>query len=194
MTSSSLPDSSSDAALVARMRAGDEPAFAALFGRYAKVLFDVAMRYVATRDVAQDLVQDVFCRLWEQRGDLHVRETLRVYLYASIRHAALDYLKHARIEQRVADSAPAADEYPGMSRPSALPDRQLLDEERHRLIEAAVEALPERQRMVFLLRWQHQLSYAEIGAIMGLSQKGVESARARALESLREKLRGVLDD
>ena len=194
MTSSSPLPASTDAALIARLRAGDVDAFEHIFRLYAKVLFDIAVRYVPVRDIAQDLVQDVFCRMWEQRIELHIRGTLRVYLYAAIRHAALDYLKHERVKQRVADTSPAVGEYPGMSEPSPLPDQQVLDHERHQLIETAINALPERQRMVFLLRWQHQLSYAETGSIMGLSQKGVESARARAFESLRAKLRGVFED
>jgi len=190
MTSSS--HDTDDATWVARLRAGDEQAFAHVFFAYAGLMCDVAMHYVHTRDIAQELVQDVFCRIWERRDALVVREGLRVYLFAAVRNRALNHLKHERVERRVAEEMPAASELPGMGTAPVSPDAGVIDTEQRQLIEAAIDALPERQRMVFRFRWQHNLSYDEIGTIMGLSKKGVESARARALESLQQKLRRVL--
>jgi len=193
MSLPSAPNDRIDVELVARIRAGDVVAFEYVFRRYVPLLCEIAYRYVAVRDIAQELVQDVFLRIWENRGELAIQESLRVYLYAAVRHRAVNHLKHERVERRVVDTAPAAGEHPGMGGASISAEEELLNAERRQLIEMAIEDLPERQRMVFRLRWEHHLSYAEIGSIMGLSQKGVESARARAIQSLQKKLQGVLD-
>ncbi|HXC25350.1 MAG TPA: RNA polymerase sigma-70 factor [Gemmatimonadaceae bacterium] len=181
-----------DATLVARIRAGDASAFETIFTAYVETMCEIAVHYVGVREVAQDLVQDVFFHIWQHRADLVIRESLRVYLYAAVRHRALNVLKHQRIEQRAAQIMPEDEAVAGMGTAPPTADRQLLDDERHQLIQAAIDALPPRQRMVFRLRWEQHLSYEEIGAIMGLSKKGVESARARAIDSLQKKLRGVL--
>jgi RNA polymerase sigma-70 factor (ECF subfamily) len=182
-----------DADIVTRIQAGSAEAFQAVFLEYAQVLADIAFAYVKRRSVAQELVQDVFCRLWEQRATLAIRVSLRVYLYAAVRHRALDHLKHQRVTTQASEAVYLPGEHPGMGAPLPRADELLIEQERLQLLYAAVEALPERQREVFRLRWEHHLSYAEIAEVTGLSLKGVESARARAIESLQRKLRGVWD-
>lgn len=185
-------DANLETGWVAGVRSGDPRAFEHIFVAYADSMCRVAHYYVHDREIAQELVQDVFCKVWERRHELSVREGLRAYLFGAVRNHALNYLKHARIERRTAERAPAVGEHPGIADGPASPETDVLERERRQLINDAIDALPERQRMVFRFRWQHNLSYDEIGAIMGLSKKGVESARARALESLQQKLRRVL--
>jgi len=182
-----------EAALVVRMWHGDERAFHQLFVRYAGSLCEVAVSYVHVRDVAQELVQDVFCRVWEQRNRLAIPDNVRAYLYATIRHRALDYLRHQRVVQQVTDAPFEPGEYPGLGEQAPSVDDRIVDQERHELLLRAIAELPERQRRVFELRWYHHLSYAEIAAVLEISVKGVESLRARAIESLQKKLRGVLE-
>jgi len=178
---------------VRRMWQGDERAFQQLFLRYARPLCDLAVSYVQARDVAQDLVQDVFCRIWEMRDKLAIPQNARAYLYATTRRRALDYLRHQRIVRRVEDMSFDESEYPGLgARPRDI-DAGLIDQEQYTLLVRAIAELPERQRRVFALRWYHHLSYAEIAEVLGISVKGVESLRMRAIESLQKKLRRVLD-
>jgi RNA polymerase sigma-70 factor (ECF subfamily) len=179
--------------LVVRMWQGDEQAFHRLFVRYARPLCDVAFSYVHIRDVAQELVQDVFCRVWEQRERLAMPDNVRAYLYATIRHRALDYIRHQRVVRHVTEMPFEEGEYPGLGEQSAGVDERLVDQERYDLLLRAIAELPERQRRVFELRWYHHLSYAEIADVLGITVKGVESLRARAIEALQKKLRGVLE-
>jgi RNA polymerase sigma-70 factor (ECF subfamily) len=181
-----------DRELADRVWGGDERAFRVLFERYVRVLCEVAVSYVKLREVAQELVQDVFCRVWEQRDQMVPPDNVRAYLYAATRHRALDHLRHQRVVDQVSDAPFAPGEHPGIGEPVAGADEQLLARERRELLLRAIAELPERQRRVFELRWYHHLSYAEIGAVLDISAKGVESLRARAIEALQKKLRGVL--
>ena len=179
-------------ALFARVARGDEGAFHELFTQYSRVLCEVAFAYVHDREVAQELVQDVFCRVWEQRDRLVIRENVRVYLYSAVRHRALDHLKHERIAHRTEETSFTTGDYPAMSVPPPRQDEGLIEQERREIIGQAIADLPERQRRVFELRWYHHLSYAEIADVLGMTVRGVESARARAIESLQMRLQRVL--
>jgi len=175
--------------LFARISRGDVSAFEGLFNRYSRALCGFAYSYVRRRDIAQEIVQDVFCRVWTQREALTVRTSMRVYLYAAVRNRALDYLVRRRLEQSVEHRSDTQAYHSSISGP--VVDEQMVEDERRALLVAAIAELPERQRAVFELRWQHHLPYAEIARVLGMTVKGVESARARAIESLQHRLQGV---
>ncbi len=176
----------SDAQLIDRVRRGDAAAFDSLVRTYAAALCAFARHYVHAQDVAEELVQDLFCRLWERRQILHIQRNVRTYLYAAVRNLALAQLRHARVERRAFVDA----EDPDITR--TVPDAQArrpdeeaeLDELRHG-IEHAIAQLPERCRLVYLLRWKHHLSYTEIAAVMDISVKAVEMHHARGAKVLR---------
>ena len=91
-----LPLSPLELDWVARIRAGDGAAFEAMFRQYYEPLLRFALTYLPVRESAEDLVQDVFYRIWEHRERWAVRTTLAAYLYAAVRHRALDSLsEHA---------------------------------------------------------------------------------------------------
>src|SRR5256886_14340151 len=112
-------------------------------------------RYVHSREVAQELVHDVFATLWEERARLRVGK-LKSYLYAAVRNSAVSPLRHERVERRWREQAPAI----------AAP----LDEnEGERRLEAAdLQAVggrglsrpPQRRRLALGVRWRRQMSYA----------------------------------
>jgi len=106
-----------------------------------------------------------------------------------VRHRALDHRRHEAIEGRMRERTHREGPVPGMGQ--APPGSEQLCEvnELEAAVRAAVERLPERCRMVFTLRWQHQLSYAEIAETLGIATKTVETQMNRALKALREPLR-----
>src|SRR2546429_8919136 len=83
----------------ARIRAGDAAAFERAFRTYHPALCKFAFRYVHSRDVAQELVHDVFATLWEERGRLSV-DRLKSYLYAAVRNLAISHLRHELVARR----------------------------------------------------------------------------------------------
>jgi RNA polymerase sigma-19 factor, ECF subfamily len=173
-----------DASWMERMRAGDEAAFEALFREHYHGLALFAARLVSSDAVAEELVQDVLLRMWQQRDRLVITESVSAYLYGAVRNQALAYLRHEKVVRRW-KSHPADLGQTGQA-PQA--DEAARGAELARAIERAVAALPPRTREAYLLRRQHHLSYGEIAQIMGTATKTVEIQIGAALKVLRAKL------
>ncbi len=185
------PDTSRDdveRVWIAGIAAGDEAAFDALFAAYYAPLCDFVYSYVRSHATAEELVQTVFLRLWEKHATWGAVASVRAYLFAACRNQALDHLKHEQIVQRTAEQAVATDPLPGFGSRPADADEAVQNAELADAIHRAVEALPERCRLVVLLRWQHSLTNVEIARVLGISVKGVEGHVARAMAALRQRL------
>lgn len=179
---------------VAQIRDGDHAAFELLFAAYYEPLYYFVYPYVRSRDVAEEVAQEVFCRLWERRASLQPRdasggaESLRAFLYRSARNAAVSWLRHQRVEQRLYTQAPSDAEPPGMGTRGAPVDAGVQSEELRLALRRAIASLPDPYRQVLTLRSQHHLSYAEIATVLEIPLKTVESRVTRAFRALRERL------
>jgi RNA polymerase sigma-70 factor (ECF subfamily) len=182
------PTGDSDAGVAARIRAGDEAAFEELFDLYCRPLCDFARGYVHCPDVAAEIVQDLFLRIWSHRSTWNVDQGIRPYLFMSCRNAALNHLKHEGVVTRVADRAKREHFIPALGEAPRRPDEESEASELAAAVRVAVHGLAERRRLVVILRWEHHLSHAEIAQILGISIRGVETQFARAMATLRERL------
>ena len=171
--------------LVERIRRGDAAAFRELFESCFEPLRRYAYRMLRSREEAEDVVHDVFLRVWRQRDRLEPACNLRAYLFAAARNRALDRLRRRRMEEGWSDTAAAS--VMG-ERADADADAALEIEETADAIRRAVEALPLRQRQVITLRWRRQMSYAEIAAELRIAEKTVGIHVGRALRRLRAML------
>jgi len=179
-----------EALLLERLRAGDEAAFESLFQTYYQELCTFVYHFVRSRETAEELVQTTFLRVWEMREIWKPAAGVRAYLFAASRNRALNHLNHERVAQRVVASH-RQDVDAASHGHDSEPDRAVQIAEISDLLRSAVADLPERRRSVVILRWQHQLSYAEIARALGISTKGVEAHVRRALAVLRERLGGL---
>jgi RNA polymerase sigma-70 factor, ECF subfamily len=153
---------------------------AALFREHYAGLVDFATRYVKALEVAEEVVQEVFLRVWTQREAGDPAEITRAYLYGATRNQAITLLRHDHVVHRHAATRSAEPHAP------ATPDAELEADELTRAVRAAIDHLPERSRLVFVLSRDRGLSYAEIADVLGISAKAVEANMARALKSLRK--------
>ena len=163
------------------IRAGDRAAFKALFQAHYGALCRYALRYVDSVEIAEDLVQDVFFDLWKRRAACRPEHSLKAFLYGAVRNQTLNHLRRVR---RQASEPDALGDL--LSRED--PEETMHVEELRRVAERAVSELPPRCRDVFVLSREHELSYAEIGAALGISVKTVETHMGRALQHLRDRL------
>jgi RNA polymerase sigma-70 factor (family 1) len=168
------------------------PTFRQLFDTHAEALRRYAQRIVRSRDAAEDLVQEVFFRLWRGWETVEVGPGIRAYLYVATRSRALNYLRHEDTEAHarvLAFPRGVTGEKP------ALPpegERKLEGDDITRAIEQVLASMPPRQREVAALRLRHQLSTADIAAKLGISPRTVEVHIARATKALREQLPALL--
>jgi RNA polymerase sigma-70 factor (ECF subfamily) len=172
--------------LVARIQAGDRAAFEQVFVANAQRLYDYAFRFLRSRDEAEDVVQDLFVRLWQNREQLQLHDTLTNYLYGAVRNGVSNRIRHEHVVQRFAETSASLQAETRQFSPT--PDEALEIAERQALISRAIATLPERRRMVCVLRWMQGLSYAEIAKRLGLSEKTVSNHLQLALRDVHERL------
>ena len=172
---------------VEAVRHGDEAAYEALFRTFYPELHRLALHYTGCAEAAEDLVQDVFLGVWDRRRTWAVTTTLRAYLCGAVRKRAINRWERERVRRAWADEAATAP-----PDPLADPSERLHGDALYKAVQAWIGALPERRREVFLLSRQHGLTYKEIAAVLGLSEKTVETQMGRALKFLRARLSDFL--
>jgi RNA polymerase sigma-70 factor (ECF subfamily) len=159
---------------------GDRAAFEALFRLHYRPLCAFAVGYLKDMDPAEDLVQDLFFRLWLDREKLSITTSLKAYLYTSVRNRCLNALKvggrvralNEEVDDRLQEEERSEDEHM----------------DRIARVQAAIESLPEERRKVFKLSRYEGLKYHEIAERLGISAKTVENQMGKALKTLREDL------
>ncbi|HKZ39205.1 MAG TPA: RNA polymerase sigma-70 factor [Chryseolinea sp.] len=173
--------------LMTTLQAGDITAFEMLFRTYYQPLCNYAYTFVQDRDEAEEIVQAIFLSVWEKRDKLDIHTGVRPYLYAMVRNAALNILKHEKIKQQhVALELAVAD------RSVESVTRTVLASELETRIHKALEKLPEQCRLVFKLSRFEELKYAEIAEQLNISIKTVENQMGKALKIMREQLKDYL--
>jgi RNA polymerase sigma-70 factor (ECF subfamily) len=176
---------SQDADLVSRIRRGDDDAFNTLFRRHFKELCAFVNGFVCAPDDAEEVVQTVLCRVWSARAHWHPRGGVRAYLFTACRNQALNVLQHQAIVSSGAREMQQRDIH---ADPPISVIAELDAQESGAQLQAAIAELPERRRLVVILRVQYQLSNAEIAEVLGISLKGVKMNYTRALQDLRRRL------
>ena len=186
-----MPHEESDERLMRRFQAGDARAFETLVRRHRPTLWNFLLRHVGDRARAEDLLQDTLLRAVKASGEWAERAKVTTWLFTIARNLATDEVRRA-VHRRTEPLDGARDDAPGpMDRtaaddppPDAAAEGALL---RPRL-EAALAALPEEQREVFLLREQGGLGFREIAEVTGVPENTVKSRMRYALEGLRKTL------
>jgi RNA polymerase sigma-70 factor (ECF subfamily) len=170
-----------EAELLARLRRGDDDAFAALFRVHYPSLVVNATRLLGERALAEEIVQDVMLELWRRREALALNGPLAAYLSQATRNRALNRIRQEKTA-RLAEPfvrAPAA---------VATADERTISAELQHAVDEAMASLSAAQREVFDLSRMRGLTYPEIAGVLGISVKTVEARMGRALKQLRERL------
>jgi len=181
MSSQPAPDGSDlGSDLTAPVRDGDTGAFEARYDAMVRAhyvrLTSFAYRMLGSWDAAEDAVQQVLFKIWKRKADLNFDEPLP-YFYQSVRNECLMALRQqSRHEAAGARIAQA---------PTASTSDSLEDAELHTAVARAIEALPERCRLIYTMSREQDLTYGEIARLLGLSIKTVETQMGRAFKSLR---------
>jgi len=180
-----------EASLLGRVQEGDDAAFTELLERYRALLLNFVYRLLGgDAATAEDVAQEAFVRAYQHAGEYRPDQgSVRTWLFALARHRAIDEVRRRRRHPTASLEAaptPAAPPHQGVAEQSTA--REVGTE-----IAAAVAALPEDQRTTVILTEYHGLSHAEVAAVLGSSEKSVESRLYRARQTLREKLRHLME-
>ena len=176
-----MPDSTDPTNWTQKLRDNPAEAIDQLFREHYRFLCLAVYRIIPDRDTAEDLVQDVFVELWRKHRQLTVQQSMRAYLKRSAVNKALNYIRDRKIHLVDTPLNPI----PALQPPVV---QQLAAEELQQYIDAAIDRLPERCRLVFVLSRFEEMSYKEISDKLGISVKTVENQVSKALRLLRDQL------
>ena len=159
-----------------------------LYKEHLPRLLQYARRYVPDA-VADDLVQDVFFRLWQGNRtffDIADDGIQQMYLYRSVRNACKDWLKHKIAVSNHISETLYLSRFETMDEEAVEPE---LFEERLKNVQREAEKLPERCREIFFMRYRKMLKSRDIARYFGISQRTVEAQLYKALQLLRKTLK-----
>ena len=174
-----------DAALMSRLRAGDREALAELVRRHQHRVLDVALRFCGDRELAEDIGQEVFLRVWRSAARYRPTAQFRTWLYRIVVNLCLDERKRRRpVAEDVADRPDQASSEPVAMAASA---------EIAASVRRAVAQLPERQQVALILHRFADLPQRAIAEATGWSESAVESLLVRAYANLRDALQEFME-
>lgn len=180
----------SDQDLIARVCRGEEVALGAIYDRYQRLIFTIALRITSDRAVAEEVVQDVFHAVWRSAGGFHPGASLAAWLVGIARHRAIDATRarvvRARARELLLAEHEAAPE-PGAGDPMA--DDLVLRE----TVRAALDGLLPSQRQVLDLIYYGGLTYEETASRVGVPLGTVKSRARQGLLKLRQELSVALE-
>ncbi len=176
-----------DKALFERIQQNDQKAYEQVFRTYYKMLCNYAMRYVSESEVAEEIVQELFCIIWEKRQQIELQSSLKSYLFGATYNNCLRYLKHQKVKY-----AHQKETIAGWQGTEPIQQQDFLEFELQQKIADGLHRLPEQCRKIFQLSRFEGLKYKEIAEKAGISVKTVEAQMSKALRILREELQDYL--
>jgi RNA polymerase sigma-70 factor (family 1) len=175
-------DESIEKALLARLAAGDEDAFAAVFNHYQDPVGRFILKFVKVPQMAEDLSQEVFLKIWQQRGRLRDLQSFRAFLFIVARNHTINTLQKASQSEAAIDAITRE----GLSaRVESPTDDQVLTREYQEFLTRTIDSLPPRSREVFRLCREQQLSYDEVAAQLGITRHSVKNHMVHSMKVLK---------
>ena len=169
-----------------KIKKGDKDAFNKLFLQYYDRLCQFVGYYIQDTDTVENIVQDLFFKIWINRNTWNFTPNIVSYLYKAARNYSLNYLKNSKIKDK------SLDEYSKSFNLSETPEKEFIDREFNDSVHEAINELPEQCRIIFKMNKFDGLKYAEIADIKNISVKTVETQMGRALKYLRKRLAALL--
>lgn len=178
----------SDLLVIEQIRAGDESAFDALFTAWYSKLQAYAFSVLQNEVHAEEVVQTVFCRIWEKRRQWQVHTSMKAYLYGCVYHQCMDGLRRdkqvQKYQRHVLQSSTGGQVAPASGKAEL--------KELEAKLQYALSQLPDQCRAIFQLSRFGGLKYREIAEQLGVSVKTVEAQVSKALKHLRDQLTDFL--
>lgn len=164
---------------------GTRDAFRKVFDSCYEDLCRYAFTIVKDYDVAEDIVQSMFMKLWEMRDSVDITTSIRSYLFRSVYNQCINHLEHKEVRAKH-DQSVIAEASRNQLQPGVFP------EELEENIRKAVDALPPQCRSIFIMSRYEEMKYSEIADKLGISVNTIQNQVCKALKLLREALKDQL--
>lgn len=167
-----------------KFRSGDQAAFKHIYNMFFKPLSSYCYKIVGDVELTNDLVQECFVVLWNKRQEFESVESVRYFLYTSLRNRCINQMKHKKITDSYQQQTFKEDNSIDLNNDYL---DLIIEEEARRQLKEAIDSLPESNRKVILLSLKDKQNQ-EIASILGLSVNTVRNQKQRGYDLLRKKL------
>ena len=177
--------------LINGIQKGDIAAFEELYRQYYIFLCLIAEHIVRNHSDAEEIVSDVFVKLWNIREKIEITTSIKGYLIKAVRNTSLNYLEKFMFTHKLTDSLNNSD-YELIAWDSDYPLGQLFEKEIMNILDKGISELPDGCRKIFILSRNEDLKYSDIADKLGISVNTVKTQMKIALARLRESLKDYL--
>jgi RNA polymerase sigma-70 factor (ECF subfamily) len=174
---------SKDNQIIGRIRKGDIGQFESLFRSSYVILVRYAMTIIKDHDTAEEIVQDLFVKIWQEKDKINIESSLNGYLFRSVHNRCLHYIEHKKVVERHASEMLTREEEKPENPSDILQYKEL-----QARIAAIIERLPARCGQIFCMNRFEGLKYNEIAEKLSVSVKTVEANMGKALKEFRKEL------
>jgi len=168
-----------DQELLLQLRKGDDTAFKQLYQRYCKSLYSFLQKFLKSPDLTEDIVQEVFIKVWERHEEIPALDSIRSYLFTVGRNHAFNFLKRAGIDQNAKSEILKHYSTEGHSLENVIFARDY-----NRYLQELIATLTPQSREVFRLCRHECKSYEETAALLGISRNTVKKHMVRTMRIL----------
>lgn len=168
--------------LVAEVRKGRVRAFDKLFDKYSQRLYSFAMSLLKTHEDAEEVVQEVFLRIWQKRKELVETTSFKSFLFTIAKNIIVDHFRKKIKEKNYREFLLERYDYDNSS-----PDMNIEYKELYKILVKTIEKLPERRKQIYKLSRNEGLSHKEIASRLGISINTVENQINLALKIIKKR-------
>jgi len=173
--------------LLQKIASEDNDAFRIFYDRYYLRVYQYSSYFVQSQQLIEEIVSDVFCAIWQNRKKNTEIKNFEGYLYSITKHRAFYYIKQ---ENRL--STDEIQQVPhDLMKHNETPEIMAIDEEINSALQKAINELPERCRIIFLMAREEGLKYREIAKLLSISEKTVNAQMVLAIKRLTKKLGNI---
>lgn len=177
---SGAPSHRNESLLVRELKQGNERAFIKLYEAYKDIIYAYNLKLLKSQANSEEILQDVFMKVWQKRETLDVSRSFKSYLYTIARNKCFDFLEKAANNTKLRETIFYE------SQKSFVPtDLKLIESDFDQIKKEAYDTLPCKRREIFVLSRENGMTYDEIGEKLGISTSTVKTQMSKALESMR---------
>lgn len=174
---------------IQHLKAGDEKKYREIFNAFYAPLCQYALIYLSHSVIAEEIVHNLFIKLWENKAELEIRTSLKSYLFRSVRNQCLNHIRNQKKRPLYVGSLEEVED-------ELLEEISIYEEidmpELKATIKSAIDDLPPKCRQIFLMSRESELTYNQIAEELSVSKKTVENQMGIALKRLKERLSPTL--
>jgi RNA polymerase sigma-70 factor (ECF subfamily) len=179
-----MPESiRSEKELLVKLKAGDTNAFEQIYRSYSNRLFGNLLKLLRSETEAQEILQEAFLKIWQNRAQIDPERSFRSYLFKIAENKVFDHFRKAALEKRAQIQLSRASDID-----NSLVDSMLLDKENLQVLTKAIDKLPPQRRQVFILVKLQGKTYKEVSEQLGISASTISDHIVKATKSIRDYL------